>query len=211
MAGTKTQTTANKQLDHVLGGPDLVRPGNVFVELFDLAGAALTAAGYARLSVVNNATNFPAATGGTKSNGVDFLFPEATADWGDIGEAGLYDGATGGWLIVRGFLGPASTAFTADPAASSNLLAPGHTLVAGDKVRLLAVGGFALPTPLAVNTTYFVRTVAGTLVELSTTVGGAGIVLTGAGVGRVGKFLPKNVATGDQFSIPAGQLTWLET
>jgi hypothetical protein len=178
------------------------------VELYNLTGAAIAAAGYARLAVANNATSFPAAAGGLKSNGTDWLFPEATSDWGDIGGAALYDAATAGWQIIAGFLGPAGVPFTAK--SSDTIAAPGHTLVVGDKVRLLQIGGAALPAPLAVGTTYFVLTVAADDITLSLTSGGAVVDLTGVGSGRIGKFLPKVVNAGDQFSLPAGQFTWAE-
>lgn len=55
---------------------------------------------YARVSVTNNATNFPAAstTAGktTKRNGTDITFPNPTADWGLQREYGLFTASTGG-------------------------------------------------------------------------------------------------------------------
>lgn len=53
---------------------------------------------YARAVVANNASNFPAAASGTKSNAADILWPEATEVWGDIVGIGLYDLASGGNL-----------------------------------------------------------------------------------------------------------------
>ncbi len=51
--------------------------------------------GYARLTITNNATNFPAATtvaGVTsKVNGATFTFPTATGSWGTVRHWFLYD------------------------------------------------------------------------------------------------------------------------
>jgi hypothetical protein len=58
--------------------------------------AELSGAGYARVSVANNTTNFPAATGDTKTNGTDIVFPTATAEWGQIALVTIWDASTGG-------------------------------------------------------------------------------------------------------------------
>lgn len=106
MAG-KSDWLENKVLDHLLGGPDLVRPGTIYVALFTVAptadagtgGTEVTGGAYARVGVTNNTTNFPAATGGVKSNGAVITFPTATAPWGTIVAFGIYDALTAGNLL----------------------------------------------------------------------------------------------------------------
>lgn len=55
---------------------------------------------YARVTVTNNATNFPAATTvsgvTTQTNGTKFTFPTPTGTWGSIVYAGFYTSTTGG-------------------------------------------------------------------------------------------------------------------
>lgn len=57
-------------------------------------------AGYARVAVTNNATNFPAATttaGRTvKKNGTKITWPNPTGAWGLLVEAGFFEALTGG-------------------------------------------------------------------------------------------------------------------
>jgi hypothetical protein len=59
--------------------------------------------GYARLTITNNATNFPAATtvGGvtSKVNGATFTFPTATGSWGTVRHWFLYDNTSAIYLI----------------------------------------------------------------------------------------------------------------
>lgn len=104
MAG-KSDYLENEVLDHVLGGGDYTRPATVYVALFNVAptdaggGTEFTGGNYARLAVTNNATNFPAASGGSKSNGVDFTFPETTASHGTLVAVGIYDALTVGNLM----------------------------------------------------------------------------------------------------------------
>jgi hypothetical protein len=108
MAGSKSDYLENKILDHILGGPDFTRPATVYLALYTTgqndagAGTEVSAGGYARLSITNNATNFPAAASGAKSNGVDFVFPEATNAWGLVVAWALLDAATAGNMLYWG-------------------------------------------------------------------------------------------------------------
>lgn len=55
---------------------------------------------YARVSITNNTTNFPAAstTAGvtTKSNGAKFTFPNPTGTWGQVTWWGMFTASSGG-------------------------------------------------------------------------------------------------------------------
>lgn len=89
-------------MDHVLGGGDYTRPGTVYVALYTAAptdaggGTEVTGGSYARVSVSNNNTNWPAAAAGAKSNGTAITFPTATADWGTAVAFALLDASSGG-------------------------------------------------------------------------------------------------------------------
>lgn len=56
---------------------------------------------YARQTVTNNGTNFGAAAAGVKSNATEIAFPTATADWGEIVEWFMLEGAT---VVMHGEL-----------------------------------------------------------------------------------------------------------
>lgn len=101
-------------LDHMLGGPDFARPATVYVGLYTAApsepdgtgGTEVAGNGYARVSVTNDATNFPAAASGAKSNGNVITFPQATGgDWGTVVAFGIFDAPTAGNLLFFGTLG----------------------------------------------------------------------------------------------------------
>lgn len=83
----------NKILDHVLGGGDYSRLSTVYIALYTSdpgeGGSAntneATGTSYARVSVTNNNTNFPAASSGVKTNGTDFEFPTpGSGGWGTV-------------------------------------------------------------------------------------------------------------------------------
>lgn len=92
-------------LDHILGGPDYVRPATVYIAAYTAApsdaggGTEVSGGSYAREAVTNNATNFPAASAGAKTNGTDFEFVEATGAWGTISHVGIFDAPTAGNLL----------------------------------------------------------------------------------------------------------------
>jgi len=102
----------NKVLDHVLGGPDYSRPATVYM---GLSTSTITDAGgnitepvgnnYSRVAITNNDTNFPAASGGAKSNGTAITFPTPSGDWGTITDYFIADAATDGNILAAGVLG----------------------------------------------------------------------------------------------------------
>ena len=108
MPGSYSDYLENKLLDHWLGGPDYSRPATVYLALFTVApddagagGTEVSGGSYARLAVTNNATNFPAAAGGSKSNALALTFATASADWGIIVSAALYDAAAAGNFLAH--------------------------------------------------------------------------------------------------------------
>ena len=105
MAGSKTDYLENALLNGVLGGPQFTLPTTVYIALSTAAfsesatGAAMSEASggsYARVAYTNNATNWPAASGGSKSNAVQITFPAASATWGTIRSFYICDAATAG-------------------------------------------------------------------------------------------------------------------
>jgi hypothetical protein len=150
MAGSKSNYLSKAFLDHMLGGwgatgptgataptgPGALLP-EVHVGLWTTAGSLSDAAdgsaanevstsgtAYARVTVDNNSTNWPTATGATtavKTNGVAIVFPTATANWGTINQFGLLDSATAGAgnLLFWGDLTSPKTISNGDTASFS--------------------------------------------------------------------------------------------
>jgi len=106
-------------LDHVLGGGDFTRPVNLTIELFTVTpsdsggGTKVTGGGYAALVVTNNATNFPAASGGAKSNGTVLDFGTPSVSWGTVVAVGVEDGS--GNLLKWGPVSPNKECPAGDP------------------------------------------------------------------------------------------------
>jgi hypothetical protein len=95
--GSFTNDAENTILDAVFGGSALGAPATYYVALTttaptDSAAGTEVSTGtwtnYARVAVTNNATNFPAASGGAKSNGTAIAFGTASTS-GNVSVAGL--------------------------------------------------------------------------------------------------------------------------
>lgn len=126
---SKSNYLENKVLDHVLGGSDYTRAATVYLALStadpgEAAGTIAEPSGnnYARLAVTNNATNFPAASSGSKSNGVDMTFATPSGTWGLVTHFAVFDASSGGNMLFYGALTVSKTINNTDtvlfPASS---------------------------------------------------------------------------------------------
>jgi hypothetical protein len=122
MAGSKSNFLENELLDHVLGNAVYEAPATIYIALYTVAptdaggGTEVSGGSYVRLAVTNNATNFPAAEGGAKSNGTEFVFITATASWGEIIAFGLFDAVSGGNMLYWGDITVPKTVDSGDTA-----------------------------------------------------------------------------------------------
>jgi hypothetical protein len=111
MAG-KTNYAETKTLDGWFGNTALPSNGTLWFALYTVApgesggGTEVTGNGYARASITNNTTNFPAATAAdpsTKSNNASITFPTVTtADWTGIVAWAVLDAVTAGNMLYFG-------------------------------------------------------------------------------------------------------------
>ncbi len=122
MAGSKSDYLENQILDVVLGDGTFTRPVTTYLGLWTSAlsdastgvtAGEVAAGDYARLPVTNNATNWPDAASGAKSNGVAFEWAAALASWGTITHAGIFDAVTAGNCLYHWDL-PVSKVVAAD-------------------------------------------------------------------------------------------------
>lgn len=112
----------NEILDHVLSAATYTPPATLYIALFTTSpnfetgagGTEVTGGSYARLSVTNNSTNFPAASAGSKSNGATFTFTTPTASWGTVVGFGIYDDPTAGNLLMGNTLTTSKTINSGD-------------------------------------------------------------------------------------------------
>jgi hypothetical protein len=112
MAGSKSNYLEGALLDHTLGGPNYARPASVFAALFTVApgegsaGTEFAGSNYSRAEIPNDASNWPAAVGGVKQNGLPVTFPVLTGTIGPVVGVALFDAATGGNMLYYADLAP---------------------------------------------------------------------------------------------------------
>jgi hypothetical protein len=122
-----TDFLQNELLDHVWGNAAYTAPATLYIGLSSTtpteAGTGVTepsGGAYARVAVTNNATNWPAATTGAKSNGTTITFVQASADWvagADLTHALVYDALTSGNLLGYGALSAPKPMLNGDTAS----------------------------------------------------------------------------------------------
>ena len=118
--GSKSDFLELEILDHVLGNAAYTAPATVYVALYTVTpsdtggGTECSGGSYARKDVANNATNWPAASGGAKANGIEIAFVEATASWGTVVAFGIFDALTLGNLLYWGALSANKTIDSGD-------------------------------------------------------------------------------------------------
>lgn len=113
-------------LDHVLGAATYTPPVTVYISLHtadpgETGANEVSGNAYARVAVTNNATNWPAAAAGLKSNGIVFTFPTPTgAGWGTVTHFGIWDAASAGNNLFGGALSVPKT-INADDTVQFNV------------------------------------------------------------------------------------------
>lgn len=120
-----TTTLKNKLLDAYLGGVSYTGPATVYFGLSTTTpasdGTGVTEPsgnGYARVSMTNNTTNFPSASGASKANGAPVNFPQATGSWGTVTYLVIYDQLTAGTLQEYVSLGASSKSISSGDTPS---------------------------------------------------------------------------------------------
>lgn len=111
----------NTWLDHVFGNTPYSAPATIYISLHtadpgeDGTTGEVSGNAYARASLTNNGTNFPAASGGVKATGAAASFPTPTpSGWGDVTHFALWDAATTGNCLA------VSNAFAAQTINAGN-------------------------------------------------------------------------------------------
>lgn len=99
----KSLYLAGALFDEVYGGSDYTPAATIYVALF-VDGVEVSALGYARVAVTNNATEWPAASGDpvVKTNGNAITFPTALASWGTPNIVATMDDSSGGNVLDIG-------------------------------------------------------------------------------------------------------------
>src|SRR3990167_6609668 len=115
-----TDYAENKLIDHLFRAATFTKPTTLYIALFTAAptdaggGTEVTGGSYARQALNPSDTNWYATqggttgassgTGGATSNALEVSFQQATANWGTIVAAAIFDASTSGNMLFWGNL-----------------------------------------------------------------------------------------------------------
>lgn len=214
-----SRRTAGALLQHIAGESALFALPSAYVALFTTAPAADDGSGaveagggaYARVQAAAASWGPAGAPPPLLANGAAIVFPAATANWGTIVAAGLYDAATGGNLLIWDWLGAhswrPSTITGASPAV---VTLPAHGYGAGDSLAFTTVFGGAAPSVTQGSLTGLLTAAAPLGNDtLTLSSGGTAVNTGGSGSGMLRKVAPQSVPAGVTLLFPPGTLALL--
>ena len=130
MPGGKSDYAESATINERYGGTAFSAPATIYVALFSASptdaggGTELSGGAYARSSVTNNTTNFPA--GNPKSNGTSISFAQATVDWARVYSWATFDASTAGNMLDWGPLAGTSKVAVVNDVTNDTFFCPSH-------------------------------------------------------------------------------------
>ncbi len=137
---------------------------------------------YARVAVARSGAGWT-VSGNSVTNAGAITFPKCTSGSETVTHVGIgTDSAGAGTLLYSGPVGTVIQGpFTAK--ADDTITIPGHSLAVNERVSFYPAFGSSLPTGLTEGTIYWVITVSGEDITVSTTQGGGAVNITAVGDG----------------------------
>jgi len=138
---------------------------------------------YARIGAARSSGGFT-VSGNAVSPAANVDYAKCTASPGNpLTHWALGTSLSGaGEILYRGGIGPAPVPMTA--VASSDLITvPNQAFSVDDRVQFLSLQGLSLPAGITEGTVYWVKTVSGNAITVSTSQGGATLNITADGAG----------------------------
>lgn len=163
---------------------------------------------YARVSIGTGGTYWQ-LSGRVLSNKATITFPTATANWGTVYYAVLYDASTSGNFLGSMALMTSPVPFVGEYGSTVNKIFVSGGASTFPNTTQVVVEGISLPSGLAGAVTYFVinTTSDNDEFQLSLTSGGSAVSLGSDGWGTLGLDGSQQVRTGNTLSFAASQLS----
>lgn len=162
-------------------------------EAGDQTTSEATYTSYARVAVARSGAGWTVSANQV-SNAAAVTFPQCTGGSNTITHFGIGRTSSGsGELLFRAPVGGSAFIFTAR-ASDDVLVVPGISFTIDDRVSFHADPNGTLPTGVTEGTLYYVKTVSGSEITISTSSGGATVNLTADGYGVAVKCTPINIS-----------------
>lgn len=200
-----SRRTAGGLLQHIAGETALFALPAAYVALLTTAPTAddgtgaVEAAGGGYARVATSAATWAAASAPPPlvANTAAIAFPTATANWGTVVAAALYDAAAGGNLLLWDWLGTYAwrpgTLSAANPAVAT---VPAHGISAGAGVAFTTVFGGTAPALTAGSLAGLLTAIPLANDTLTLANDGTAIATSGSGSGMLRQVVPQSVPAG---------------
>lgn len=223
---SKTNTFENDLLLHIFQNADItligdaaglqnsVTAGSLYVSLHtaepaeggDQTSNETTYTSYARVAVARSAAGWTVSAN-QASNAGAVTFPACGLTGATITHFGIGTDSSGaGKLLYKGPLGTVIQGPFTAVAVGDLITIPGHSLAVNERVAFYPAFGSSLPTGITEGTIYWVISVSGNDITISTTQGGAAVDITAAGDGVAIEAATLVVSTGITPSFAIGAL-----
>lgn len=227
---SKGNTFENELLLHIFQNADITligdaaglqnsaAAGNLYVSLHtaepgeggDQTTSETAYTNYARQAVARSAGGWTVSANQV-SNAAAINFPQCGVTGATITHFGIGTDSSGaGKLLYSGPLGTVVQGPFTAIAAGDLITIPGHTLAVDERVAFYPAFGSSLPTGITEGTIYWVKTVSGNDITISTTQGGATLDITAAGDGVAIEAATLAVSSGITPSFAIGALVVTE-
>lgn len=227
---SKTNTFENELLLHIFQNADIAligdaaglqnsaAAGNLYLSLHtaepaeggDQSSNEAAYTNYARVAVVRSSSGWTVAANQV-SNAAAINFPACGLTGATITHFGIGTDVSGaGKLLYKGPLGTVIQGPFTALATGELITISGHTLAVDERVAFYPIFGSALPTGITEGTIYWVKTVSGNDITVSTTQGGAAVDITAAGDGIAIEAAVLSVSQGVTPSFAIGTLVVTE-
>jgi hypothetical protein len=164
--------------------------------------------GYARVAVARSGSGFT-QTGQQVVNAADINFPACTGGSETATHWSLGTASSGaGKILHSGPLASGAKVFTATTA--DNITVPGNAFVVDDRVVFYSLPLVTMPSGITAGTVYWVKSVSGDVITISTTQGGSTLDITAAGGGKIALSKQLAISNGITPKVTAGQLVVTE-
>jgi len=200
------------------GLPAAATAGSLYVGLHtaypgetgDQTSNEATYTGYSRAAVARNSGGWT-VSGNQVSNTAAIEFAQCTGGSDEIQYWSVGVASSGPSLILHmGLIGSTALPLPFTAKADDTITIPGHSLSVNHRVAFFPIPGGTLPTGITAGTLYFVKTVSGDDITISTTQGGSAVDITAAGTGVVQRAIPLTVTEPIVPRFQAGQLIIVE-
>jgi len=166
--------------------------------------------GYARVAVARSGAGWT-VTGATVTNAAVIAFPLCSGGSSTVAYWTVGTASSGAGVLLYSYPLTATVYACTGTTSGNVVFAPGHNFIVNDTIVFSAIGAESLPGGISAGTIYYVKTVSGDSITISTSLGGATLTISADGVAFVGKIATLAVSLNIAPAFGAGAMSITES